>query len=199
MASRKLNLIGWLAVCLLLTGVGLGVFLPRGISFWTPPPSQQPTPLNTATVLTQIQGLSELVTVKYVLERVVVLEDEKWYGENRLLLLAHGVAKAGIDLGKVQPGDIDIDQKRIVLFLPPATITDVYLDEEKSHVIEHSTGLLREFDKNLESNARRKAVEEIRLAARYNGILEDARDRAKLQLTALFLQLGFEEVDVRAD
>src|SRR5208282_3706383 len=45
---------------------------------------------NTATVIQQVQTLSDLVTVKYVLEKVVILEDMKWYGENRVLLLAHG-------------------------------------------------------------------------------------------------------------
>ena len=44
------------------------------------------------------------MTVKYVLEKVVVLEDAKWYGENRVILVAHGIVKAGVDLQKLQPG-----------------------------------------------------------------------------------------------
>jgi len=36
-----------------------------------------------------------------VLEKVVILEDAKWYGENRVLLLAHGIVKAGMDLKRV--------------------------------------------------------------------------------------------------
>ena len=48
-------------------------------------------------VLKQIQTLSQLVTVKYVIEKVVILEDVKWFGENRVLLLAHGVARRFAD------------------------------------------------------------------------------------------------------
>ena len=62
---------------------------------------------NTATVVEQVQTLSDLVTVKYVLEKVVILEDVKWYGENRVLLLAHGIVKAGIDLKRITAGRRD--------------------------------------------------------------------------------------------
>ncbi len=75
--------------------------------------------MNTATVVKQVQTLSELVTVKYVMEKVVVLQDAKWYGENRVLLLAHGIVKAGIDLKDIAPGDIAISGKKINLHLPP--------------------------------------------------------------------------------
>jgi hypothetical protein len=139
-----------------------------------------------------VQTLSQLVTVKYVLEKVVILEDVKWYGENRVLLLAHGVVKAGVDLQKLKPEDLRIEDKKVVMKLPRANITDVYLDEQKTQVIENSTGLLRAFDKTLEQNARRQAVGDMRLVARHNGIYEEAEERAKLQLTHLFRQLGFD-------
>ena len=98
---------------------------------------------NTATVVEQVQTLSDLVTVKYVLEKVVILEDVKWYGENRVLLLAHGIVKAGIDLKRVTPDDVTITGKTISLRLPPPQIMDAYLDDKNSQVIDHATGLLR--------------------------------------------------------
>lgn len=152
------------------------------------------TVLNTSLVVRQVQTLSEYVTVKYVLERVVVLEDAKWYGENRLLLLAHGVVKAGIDFSALQPDDVVIRERTITLNLPEPRITDAYLDEKKTQVIERTTGLLREFDKDLEQHARRGAVADLRTAARANGILKDARERAEFQLRTVLLHLGFEEV-----
>jgi len=72
---------------------------------------------NTATVVEQVQTLSDLVTVKYVLEKVVILEDVKWYGENRVLLLAHGIVKAGIDLKRINAGRRDDFRQNH----PPAT------------------------------------------------------------------------------
>src|SRR2546428_2800482 len=82
-------------------GLGLGVFLPRLAGF-----GSTPKVYNTVALLQQVQTLSHLVTVKYVLEKVVVLEvppesalGKMFAGENRVLMLAHGIVKAGIDLG----------------------------------------------------------------------------------------------------
>ncbi len=171
-------------------GVGLfvGLFLPR----LTAPPSSPPTILDTATLVQQIQSLAELVTVKYVLEKVVVLEDTRWYGDNRVLLIAHGIVKAGIDLRKIGPADLEFDARNVLITLPPATITDVYLDEQGTRVLEHSTGLLRAFNKNLEAEARRQAVDELRRAARQGGIFRDAEVQAQQQLTNLFSQFNLQ-------
>jgi hypothetical protein len=152
---------------------------------------------NSTVLLTQVQNLNHLVTVKYVLEKVVVYEDAKWYGDSRVLLVAHGVVKAGIDLSMLQPGDIQISEKKISVALPPPRITDVYLDDRRTEILERSTGILRSFDKDLEQNARIEAVEDLRRAAAEGGILTDAAGRARVELTALLHQLGFAEVEFR--
>src|SRR5205809_1420122 len=130
----------------LVLAIGAGVALFVAL-LWVPLPlsSAPPRIQNTATMLKRVQTLSELVTVKYVLEKVVILEDVKWYGENRVLLLAHGVVKAGVDLQKLPPDDVRMEGNKVVLKLPRATITDVYLDEQRTQIIENSTGLLRAF------------------------------------------------------
>jgi hypothetical protein len=152
---------------------------------------------NTSTVIQQVQTLAELVTVKYVIEKIVIAEDAKWYGESRVLLLAHGIVKAGIDLREIKPGDIQIEDKKITIKLPTEKITDAYLDEKRTQVIERTTGIIRQFDKDLEQNARRNAIADIRSAARANGISKDARERAELQIKTLFLQMGFHEVEFK--
>jgi hypothetical protein len=152
---------------------------------------------NTATVVEQVQTLSDLVTVKYVLEKVVILDDVKWYGESRVLLLAHGIVKAGIDLKRITPDDVTISGKTIRLRLPPPQIVDAYLDDKNSQVIDHATGLLRAFDKDLEQTARANAVDDIRRAARKDGILDEAGKRARLELELFLRQAGFEQVEFR--
>lgn len=174
-------------------GVWLGLFLTRFLK------GTGPTFRNTATILQQVQTISELVTVKYVMEKVVVLEDVKWYGENRVLLVAHGVAKAGVDLSQLKEGDIQTNGDRITIRLPQPQIIDCYLDEKHTSVIERSTGLLRTFDKDLEQTARRQAVADMRTSARVNGILKDADDRVRWQLIFLFHQMGFQQVDFLQD
>jgi len=151
---------------------------------------------NTATVLQQVQTLSQLVTVKYVMEKVVVLEDVKWFGESRVLLIAHGVVKAGVNFDQMKPEDLRVSGKKISVRLPPPQITDAYLDDKQTRVIERSTGLLRVFDKDLEQSARQNAVDDIRRAARIAGILQDAEERAQAQVKNLFRQMGFEEVEM---
>ena len=177
----------------LALAIALGVALFVALLFVRLPSIGTPVKIqSTATIVQQVQTLSELVTVKYVLEKVVILDDIKWYGENRVLLVAHGIVKAGVDLQEIKPEDVRVEDKRILLKLPRARITDVYLDDQKTRVVDRSTGLLRAFDKDLEQNARRQAVEDLRIAARSNRIYEDAEERARLQLANLFHQLGYE-------
>ena len=174
------------AVALLVIGIVLG----RMASTWFT--AAQATTWNTATLLKQVQSLSQLVTVRYILEKVVVVEDVKWYGESRVLLLAHGSVNAGINLADLQPGDLEVQGKRIFMKLPTARVTDAYLDDSETKVIERTTGLLRTFDKTLEQSARQQAVDDIKRAARNGGILREADQRGRDQIEALFRQLGFE-------
>jgi hypothetical protein len=176
-------------VVALVMGLAAGLILTRLLAH------RDPRFLDTATILRQVQTVSELVTVKYVMEKVVVLEDVKWYGDNRVLLVAHGVVKAGVDLGRLETGDIQVSGQRVSVRLPPPQITDAFLDDKQTYIIERSTGLLRLFDKDLEQTARQNAVDDIRRAARLSGILKDAEERAQGQLRALLLQMGFTEVD----
>ncbi|MEO5801944.1 MAG: DUF4230 domain-containing protein [Verrucomicrobiota bacterium] len=176
----------------LLFGIMVGLFFQKFSRVNQPPQIQ-----NTSTLLKQVQTISELSTVKYVFEKLVVLEDVKWYGENKVLLVAHGIVKAGIDFQRLGTNDIRVSEKKISIALPPPQITDAYLDDKKTQVLERSTGLMRSFDRDLEQNARRQAVDDLKRAARANGILKEADERARAQLKNLFQQLGFSEVEFR--
>jgi len=193
-AMQRLKRIFWTAFVLIIFGGGvwLGFTVRHWLKFGSGLREE-----NTATVVEQVQTLSDLVTVKYVLEKVVILEDAKWYGENRVLLLAHGIVKAGMDLKRITPNDVTISGKKISLRLPPPQITDAYLDDKQSQVIDHTTGLLRAFDKDLEQAARQNAVDDIARAARRAGILDDANKRARAELESFLKQAGFERVEFR--
>ena len=157
---------------------------------------------NTATVIRQVQSLADLVTVKYVVEKVVILDapptstlGQFVQGDNRVLLLAHGIVKAGINLKNLTPADVTISGRTLRIHLPPAQITDAYLDDTQTKVIDWKQGFLRSFDKDLEQTARQMAVDDIRRAARTDGILAEATQRAELQLAGFFQQAGFERVE----
>ena len=175
---------------MLIVGAGLGFILAHILKSASSVHEE-----NTATVVQQVQTLSDLVTVKYVVEKVVILDDVKWYGESRVLLLAHGIVKAGIELKRLQPGDVRISGKAIRIRLPLAQVTDAYLDDRQTQVIDHTTGLMREFDKDLEQTARQTAVGDIERAARREGILNDAKEKAQLQLALFLHQAGYENIE----
>jgi hypothetical protein len=173
----------------------LGLFL--GLMAYRLLPSGRGATYSSTALLTQVQNLHHLVTVKYVLEKVVVYEDAKWYGNSRVMLVAHGVVEAGIDLSMLKADDIHLTEDGVSVALPPPRVTDVYLDDHRTEILERTTGMLRTFDKDLEQNAREIAVAELREAAEKNGILNDATERAKTELTALFLQLGLAHAEFR--
>ena len=183
----------------ILAGAALLMILALGVWFGFTvrrflPGGTGPAVYSSTTVLRQVQTLSQLVTVKYVMEKVVIFEDVKWYpgGDSRVLLVAHGVVKAGVDFDKVKLEDVEISGKRVTIKMPPAQITDCYLDDEQTRVVERTTGLLRTFDKDLEQTTRKIAVDDIRRAARAAGILKDADERARAQLQRMFQQAGYE-------
>ena len=188
-----------LVVLALLIGVGIaltiGLLIKRSTGGKTFP--------NTATVVQQIQSLSELVTVKYVVEKVVPYEDVKYFadlvplGENKVILLAHGIVKAGVDLSQVQPGDVEVSATSISITLPAARVSDAYLDEKHTQVLDRQTGLFRSFDKGLEQKVRQYALAEVSRGARQNGIEREANERARVQLTNFLKAIGFTEVEVR--
>lgn len=186
-----------LVVILFVLGIFLGFRIERFLH-----PGGAARIYNTPVLVQQVQTLSDLVTVKYVVQKVEVWEDppsglitQFVEGNNRILLVAQGVVKAGVDLGKLRPEDLKIKGKTIWINLPPAHVTDAYLDDKETKVVERTTGFLRSFDKDLEQNVRRSAVEDMRLSAERGGILRDADERARTQLANFFTLMGFERVE----
>src|SRR5579863_4018148 len=126
---------------------------------------------STPVVLQQVQSLSQLVTVKYVMEKVVLYEDPSILGDNRLTMLVHANVSAGINLSEIKPGDVQISGKKISIKLPPARAPIIHteIDETRTKVIDRTTGLFRTFDKDMEQTARKQAVVDINVAAQDAG------------------------------
>jgi hypothetical protein len=193
--KQRLAIIVLVLAVIFTVGLVIGVLLPRLAGFGV----GRGRVYNTSAIVQQVQTLSELVTVKYVMEKVVIQDDPPqstfrrfFPDETRVILVAHGIVKAGVDLSKMQPGDVRLSGKQVTLALPKAQITDAYLDELQTKVVEHNTSFFRDFNKDLEQTARLNAVEDIRRAARTSGILKDADERARAQLKYFFSQMGFE-------
>ncbi|MHB8301847.1 MAG: DUF4230 domain-containing protein [Acidobacteriaceae bacterium] len=153
------------------------------------------------TVVNKIQRLQRLETVSYSLDKIVegnrqsaVLPD--FLVGDKLLLVVHGEAIAGIDLSQLKTSDVQIHGRDIQVHLPAPQIFVTSLDNAKTRVYSRTTGLLVPEDPNLESEVRAEAQQQIQDAALADGILKTASKNASAAVTTLLLGLGFEHVTV---
>ena len=173
--------------------VVLAVFFGAGL--WVGSPRRADSPV----LLREVQELSELVTVKYVMSHVMTKEKVTWLGTDQVLLVAQGVVKAGIDLRRMKEEDVRVAGKSVSIRLPRAVVTDNYLVEKYTYVYDRRTGLLVKPERTLEGEARREALSQMLIAAHEGGIHKEAEARARDMVAKLFRQLGFEQVEVDFD
>jgi Protein of unknown function (DUF4230) len=156
-------------------------------------------------VVQRIQRLNRLETVVYSLDTIVegsrssaVLPD--LLAGDRILLVVHGQATAGIDLSQLKPEDVRISEndgvRTIHVTLPPSQLFLTALDNQHTRVYARSTGILVPVDQNLESETRAKAQQQLQQAALGDGILDAASKNARATITTLLYSLGFQKVDV---
>jgi hypothetical protein len=110
------------------------------------------------------------------------------------LFVAHGIVIAGVDLNKLMPADVSLDNGILQIRLPEPEIFTASLDNEKSYVFDRQTGVLTHGNPDLETQVRRLAEQEIYKAAVDDGILFQARINAENYLVRLFHSLGFDDV-----
>ncbi len=146
--------------------------------------------LDSASVVTQVKQLNQLVTVRYSIERVVGLTEPKIpLGEESILLMVEGEALAGVDLSTLSPRDVSHTGKRAVtIALPPAKLFNAFLDEKQTKVWDrHITWWTPwvPYDPDLEHKARLQAIDDLRSAALQMGILDQAQKNAESAIREL--------------
>jgi hypothetical protein len=157
-----------------------------------PSPTVIPDP---ATYIQEVRSLARLETIQYSVEKVITAETGQGafgflFGD-RLLFVAHGTVIAGIDMTKIEPGDMRLVAGVLHVRLPPSEVFVATLDNDKSYVYDRQTGALARGDQNLETTARQAAVAEISKAAEEDGILELAQRNAETYLSRFFSALGY--------
>jgi hypothetical protein len=158
----------------------------------------------TPDVVLAIQKLAKLESVTYHMEKVVDMaeKERKLYGmvevKDAILLVAIGEVVAGVDLASISEDDVDSDfeNKKVSVRLPAPQVLRVALDEQKTHVFARTTDILAMRHDDLESRARRQAVEDMKKAAVDEGVLQKARDNASGAVKSLLEASGFKEVEV---
>ncbi|MCE9647238.1 MAG: DUF4230 domain-containing protein [Chloroflexi bacterium] len=160
-----------------------------------PTPTIIPDPV---TYINEIRAIARLETIQYTIEKVITAEvGQGTFGfafGDKLLFVAHGIVIAGIDMEKLQPGDMRLENGVLYVRLPATEIFVATLDNEKSYVYDRDTGLLTKGSIDLETLARQSAEDEIRKAALEDGILTQGQTNAENYLLKFFTALGYKTV-----
>ncbi len=146
-------------------------------------------------VVQQIQQLQQLVTVQYVLQEPIGLEEEKIpFGSEKIALLVQANVLAGVDLSQLTPRDLTVNgDQSVTVRLPRPKVLHVYIDENKTRVWDRSKTWWTPWaplDPELEQKARLAALETVRAAALETGILSNAQQNAEASIRALLDTLG---------
>lgn len=162
-----------------------------------------PTVIVRPPTLQQVKAIADLTTVQMLLSAIVEA-DQARVGNivyERLILLACGRVKAGVDLSKMADADITVsaDGKTAQVRLPQAQLLDAYLIDDPSQpcttkVYDRTNLILIPASKDLEGVAREKAVKAITDTALQAGVIAEADKNARAAIERLLINSGFEKV-----
>jgi hypothetical protein len=163
---------------------------------------RNPTPtiiVDPVTYINDVRTLARLETIQYSVEQVVTCEVNQegplsvFLGD-KVLFVGHGLVIAGIDMEKIQPGDLRLGGDILYVKLPPAEIFVATLDNDKSYVYDRETGPFASTDVSLETNCRQAAEDKIRQSVLEDGILTQAQTNAENYLFKFFTSLGYRTI-----
>jgi hypothetical protein len=150
-------------------------------------------------VVEEIQRLNELVTVKYNIQKVIGLQEEKVpFGSEQVLLMVQADVLGGVDLAMLSTNDVHVEGESVVVArLPAATVMHVYVDEKQTRVWDRSKTWWTPwapYDPELEQKARLAALEAAQAAAVEMGILSNAQENAEKTVREFLHAMGAESV-----
>jgi hypothetical protein len=158
--------------------------------------------LDSPAIVREIQGLSELVSVKYTVQKVVGLEEKKTpVGAEKLLLIVQAEVLAGVDLSELTPAGVKVlPGDNIKLALPAARIFHIVIDDKETKVWDRQITWWTPWvspNPDLERQARLAAIASVKQAALDMGILDQAQRNAELVVRNLLQTLGAKSVTTR--
>jgi hypothetical protein len=80
-------------------------------------------------IVRQIQEVSELTTAMFEMDAVVPVSEKGFLAESKVLYIAHGNVRVGVDLSEFQADDVQVEADKITVTLPPLKVLDSKLDD----------------------------------------------------------------------
>lgn len=162
--------------------------------------SSQETAVDLGDLVTHVREMSRLETVAmHVMNVSTITQTYKYVpkslGDDEITLYSEGDVIAGIDLSRVQQGDVWREPDgTLVMRLPPPMILVTRVDNAKTRVVHRNTGFLRRADSGLESRVRLYAEGNIRSEALRKGILDTAARSGEQKLGAFIHTVGVQRI-----
>lgn len=205
--SRGQAALWWALVVLLVFGTALcwgAIAFVRELSARTQPFQEDVSVRSSGEVLRAVRDLARLETASFHMERVVELtsNQKRLFGlieaEDTILLVASADIVAGVDLAALGDDDLELDAEAGTarVRLPHAIVLSSHLDEEHTFVHGRRTDLLARRREDLETLARRDAVQTLARSAIEAGILTRAEQSAERVIRSLVESLGYEDVEI---
>ena len=162
-----------------------------------PTPTIIPDPV---TYINEVRALARLETIQYSISQVVSAETNQQspvyafaFG-SKVLVQIHGSVIAGIDMEKLQPGDMRFQDSVLYVRLPPAEILAITLDEDQTEVYTVQEGIFVDIDPNVVLDILSVGKDKIVSVALDDGILQQAKRNAEAYLLRFFSALGYKSV-----
>jgi len=178
-------------------GIAVALLMVLGM-FWYMDRVARPR-VDPPSILLQVQQLNQLATVRFTIQKVVGITEQKQpVGSEAILLIVQASVQAGIDLASLREDDVTLrPDGLVVLRLPPAKILNVTIDESETKVWDRSKTWWTPWEPyslDLEQRARRTGLESINKAAIEMGILGQAERNAEASIRALLGLAGVKSV-----
>jgi hypothetical protein len=155
-------------------------------------------------IVQEIRGASDLTTAVFAMEAVVPTRQDRTLGSytigtTKLLYIAYGEVRAGVDLSQMTSDDITLEGDRLTIQLPPPEILDSKIDVTRSQVYEYDRGFLGlgpDVGPELQTLAQQQTLERIVTTACREDILGEANLRAEGVVSQLLTTAGYSQVTV---
>ena len=157
--------------------------------------------MDAPSVLAQVRRLNQLATVKYTIQKVIALTEQKQpVGSESILLIVQASVQAGIDLAGLRTEDIMVHRDgTVVVRLPAAKILTVSIDEKETKVWDRRKTWWTpwvDYSLDLEQRARLSGMAAASQAAIDMGILTHAQQNAETSIRGLLELAGVKSVQV---
>ena len=159
-----------------------------------------------ALVVGKIQAASDLATTEFTVDKIVHGTKTKKFlwkiklGEARFLAYSKARIKAGVDLSAISEEDVDIQDNKIKLVLPPIKVVNFSYPAKDFTLdigISDLKKLFVKIDVEDQEELFRQAEIDIRDNLEFMGIVETTQKNTRLLLTNLLNSLGYEEVFIQ--